>query len=56
MSGLGINNWKNIKGKKRNLSQLLESKLCIFQYVNGFSLDNGYLVINVFPNLTLILA
>lgn len=41
MSGLGMNNWKNVKSKKRNLSQLLESQLYIFQYLNGFSLDNG---------------
>lgn len=40
-SCLGINNWKNIKGKKRNLFQILESQLYKFQHVNGFSLDNG---------------
>lgn len=51
MSGLGMNNCSNVKGKKKEFVQLLES-----QYINGFSLGNGQLVIHVFPNLTLVLA
>lgn len=51
MSGLGMNNCNNVKGKKEEFVQLLQS-----QYINGFSLGNGQLVINVFPNLTLVLA
>lgn len=36
MCGLGMNNWNNVKGKKKKFVQLLES-----QYINGFSLGNG---------------
>lgn len=51
MCGLGMNNWNNVKGKKKKFVQLLES-----QYINGFSLGNGQLVINVFPNSTLVFS
>lgn len=51
MSGLGMSNYNNVKGTEKGFVQLLES-----QYINGFSLGNGQLVINVFPNLTLVLA
>lgn len=51
MSGLGMKNCNNVKAKKKEFVQLLQS-----QYINGFSLGNGQLVINVFPNLTLVLA
>lgn len=36
MSGLGMNNCNNVKGKKEEFVQLLQS-----QYINGFSLGNG---------------
>lgn len=36
MSGLGMKNCNNVKAKKKEFVQLLQS-----QYINGFSLGNG---------------